>query len=428
MAAHLKQHGLASTTDHDPGTNGTLVGTESNAVVEKSFGTTATADLIVQRTGTGQLTVPLTPSATSDATSKQYVDNLAVTGTTWKELVLVQEQLLSGGSGGILQGLLATVSANLVATDTFVLTDGSTTETWTAVAGAPAAFQFQIGGGASATQTNLVAAINADSALWSAVETTGLDEYFAASPVGQFVIYRTAPSTAADRAYGTLSTATDIQVVEFATGDQDYRDVSGTESDLPGSDPAAKRFGFGRLFATLQQNETHRVAEDNTAFTWDADDSTWQNTDTGSAVTEGDGIDVTANKISTDVAVKATTAGQYGAIVNNRTADATGTAGADAGYLAVQTDNSTLEVNASNQLAIKAGSNLATFVGFGSWSSTASPDKEPDLTELNAFFGSGAAGIGNWGFMVEGGPSTGSSNTFLAYKKADGVYHLVEMA
>ena len=442
--SHLKKHAINEVLDHGPGTNGTLLGTESNAVAEKAFGTAATANLIVQRSGSGQITVPTTPVAAGDATSKQYVDQAIVSGVTWKELVLAPEQLLNGGSGGILQGLLGTFTAVGTAADQFVLSDGTTTEPFTAVAGAPAAFQYQIGGSAAATLANLVAAINADSTLWSAVQTAGLDAYFSATNDPQFVVYRTLVSAAADRAYGVLTTQADIQVVAFAAGDQDYRESSGTQTSLPSTDPATKTFGFGRaLAAPIQTGDTHRVANDNTAYTWDGDDLLWQNTDTGSSVTEGNGIDVTAGKISTDVAT-ATVAGQYGGLVNTRTSDGTGAAGADAGYNAVQTDNVTLEVNASNQLAIKGGSVLDQLKATAVWESETSPDKEPTLAELNGALGTAAGDIGNFSIFAErstalgqilsagGAGGVGSTSSFWALKIANAGaltdYHLVEMA
>jgi hypothetical protein len=439
---HLRKHAI-NATDHEAGTNGTLLGTETNAVVEKAFGTAATADLIVQRSGTGQVSVPSTPVAAGDATSKEYVDSQIVSGVTWKELVLAPEQLLNGASGGILQGLLATIAVNLAAADTFILTDGTTTETFSAVAGAPAAFQFQVGGSASATLTNLVAAINADSTLWSAVETTGLDAYFSGTNDPQFVVYRTAISTAADRVYGVIANAqADVQVVEFASGDQDYRESSGTQSDLPAADPTAKRFGFGRAEVAINTGDTHRVADDNTAFTWDGDDQVWQNTDTGSAVTEGDGIDVTAGKISTDVAT-ATSAQQFGAVVNNRNSDGSGAGAADAGNLAVQTDNATLEVNASNQIAIKAGTVLDQLQATAVWESETSPDRSPTLAEFNAALGTAAGDIGHFAILAErstalgqilsagGAGGVGSTSSFWALKVANAGalsdYQFVEM-
>jgi hypothetical protein len=447
MTAHLKQHDLNSTADHAPGTNGTLLGTESNAVAEKAFGTSATGDAIVQRGASGQVTLPAAdPVADTDAASKGYVDAQIVSGVTWKELVLAPEQLLNGASGGILQAILATLTANLTAADTFIVSDGATVETWTAVAGAPAAFQFQIGGSASATLTNLVAAINADSTLWSAVETSGLDAYFTGLGDPQLVIYRTAvPGGAAnDRVYGTLAGSQgNIRVVEFATGDQDYREQSGSESDLPSGDPAAKRFGFGRAEASINTGDTHRVANDNTASTWDGDDQVWQQTSTSGATSEGDGIDVTGGKVSTDVST-ATAEQQFGGLVNTRNADGSGAAAADAGHNAIQTDFGDLAVNASNQLAIKAGSRLDLMVAQSVWESETSPDKSPTLSELNSALGTAAGDIGNFGILVErstalgqqlsagGAGGVGSTSSFWALKVANAGaladYQLVEMS
>lgn len=441
-ATHLKEHSLISIDDHVltgeanptgmaanqvPATNGTNTG-----LIAKSFGTAATGNNLVERQANGHITLPAgDPVVATDATSKAYVDSKVVTGVTWKELVLVQQQLLNGASGGILQGILAAIATNPTNGDTFVITDGTTTETFTFLTSPVGAFDVQIGGDAATTSANLVSQINTDSTLWSSIGTTGLDPYFTGANDPQFVVYRTAISSAADRVYGTLTATNGIQVVEFATGTQDYRESSGTQSDLPASDPGAKRFGFGRAQASVQVGDTHRVAEDNTAFTWDGDDTLWQNTDSGGTVTAGDGIDVTGGKVSANTATAAG-AQQFGGLVKNRTSDGSATAAADQGYLAVQTDNVDLEVNASNQVAIKSGSRLDTFQGFGSWASGAAADKSPDLTELNTFFGVGATGQGQWGYLVEDGTSVGSTSTFLVYKKgaANALtdYQMVELA
>jgi hypothetical protein len=419
MAAHLKQHGLADTANHDPGTNNTVVGTVGGAVIEKAFGTSAAGSTLVEREASGAVTLPAAnPVNPTDAASKGYVDEQIVSGVTWKELVLAAEQLLSGGSGAILQGILGAIQTNPSNGDTFIVTDGTVTETFTFLATPLGAFDVQIGGDAAATTTNLVSQINTDSTLWSAVETSGLDTYFAGNHDPSFVVYRTAYSANADRVYGTLTAPTGIKIVEFATGTQDYRDTSGTESDLPGSDPAAKRFGFGRAFASLSVGDTHRVAEDNTAYTWDGDDQVWQQTSSGGAVTAGDGIDVTGGKISTKVA---TTAGaatqQYGGLVNDRTSDGTGAAAADQGYNAVKTDNVFISVlQASNALTLIGA--LTQFKGFGSWTSSSPADREPTLAEYQALLGTTAGDINNFGFLLESGGG-GQVTTFLAIKKAN---------
>lgn len=431
--AHFKEHALNSTEDHSPGTNGTLVGTESNALVEKAFGTSAAADLIVQRKNDGNITVPTTPSSPTDAASKGYVDDKVTAGVTWKEIVLVPEQLINGGSGGIAQAILLALAANLQAGDTLVLTDGVNTETFTAVAGVPAANQFQVGGSTSVTLQNLVNSINANSAFWSAQYTTGLDSYFAGSLDPQAVIYKDAPSNTNDRLYGTIANGqADVKVVAFNSGN-DYSQNSAVETDLPSADPGAKRFGFYRLFASLIVGETHRVANDSTGYTWDGDDQIWQQTSSTQTFTAGDGIDITTGKVSADTVTPAgASTQQYGAIDKRRTADGTGIAAADQGFLAVKTDNVDLAVDqATNSLKIKPQSRLDRFRGFGSWASTSSGDREPTLAELQATLGTTAQDIGNWCFMVES-VGTFRTSTFIAYKKANaGVladYHLVEMS
>ena len=420
--SHLKQHAINETLDHAPGTNGTLLGTESSAVVEKSFGPTASPSLIVQRTATSQITVPVTPVATDDATSKIYVDTKVAEGITWKQIVLTIGQLENGGSGGINQAILGSIVTNPANNDTFVVKNAGTTETFTfKTVLTPLAFEVLIGGSVATTMQNLVTEINTSSVAWDATYDTALDVYFTPNRLSQFVVREKTPSAALNRVYGTIAGGNSfIQIISFNAA-SDYAQFSGTQADLPGADPAAKRFGFSTLFATLVQGETHRISDDNNAWTWDGDDLVWQQSSSSSSTTPGDGIDITA-KVATAVA-----AGQFGGLVNTRTSTGTGTAAADAGFNAVKTDNTTLEINSSNAIAIKAGSNLAKFWGFGDWASTSAADKEPTVAELNTFFGSGATNVGYFGFMVEtnGGFVT---STFMAYKKASGVYHLVEMS
>ena len=399
MSSHRKQHGLAAVADHAPGTNDTVPATESGAVVEKSFGQTAVANQLVERDAGAEIEVPLIPTAANKATSKDYVDATVTTGKTWKELLLTNNQLLSGGTGAVLQGILAVIATNLAVGDTFVLEDGTVTETFTGVAAAPSAFEFIVGGSAAVTQTNLVAAINADSVLWSAVETTGLDDYFSGANDPQFVVYRTAFSANDDRVFGTIAGGlSGIQVVAFDAGDQNYTENAGIQTDLPGSDPAVKRFGFGRTFTALQTGDTHHIANDNTTFSWDGDDDLWQQTSTGSSTTEGDGIDVTAGKVSTDAAT-ATVQRKFGAVSNRAQSDGSAEgAAADAGFLAVRTDDTDLAVSAANELVIKPDSRLDRLKGQVAWDD--SSNDEPTLAELNSGLGTAAGDITNFAIFV----------------------------
>jgi hypothetical protein len=237
--------------------------------------TTVTPNAIVQRTGTSAILVSATPSSTTDATSKFYVDDQVYTG---REDLLVVNQLIAGGSGGISQALLCAIQINIAVGDTFVITDGSTTETFTGVAAAPAAFQFIVGGSASATTTNLVAAITTDSALWDAVVTTSLDNLFTSALDPSFVIYRSLTTFANDRVYGTIAGGQSrIQVLSFSSLPA-YTRTGVSQLNLPSVDGGLKLFGFSRVLASLTPGEHHKIGESLSTYAWDADDQLWRET------------------------------------------------------------------------------------------------------------------------------------------------------
>lgn len=83
-------------------------------------------------------------------------------------------------------------------------------------------------------------------------------------------------------------------------------------------------------------------------------------------VNTGDGIAVSSDRVVTQVAT-AVAAQQYGGLVRTRSSDGSAAGTANQGYLAVQTDNSTLEINSSNQVALQLDS-TQTFVAPVSWS------------------------------------------------------------
>ncbi len=195
----------------------------------------------------------------------------------WKETLLHIDQLVGGGTGGILQGILGDVATQPADGDTLVVTDGTTTETFTFRTTASVAYDVQIGGSADATETNLIAAVNTDSALWSASGASNLGAYFTGTPSTQFVVYRTTPSLADDRIYGTIAGGNSaIQIVEFHSSElQEYSSAAGTQGDMPSADPTVKTFGVGRLYAALRTNETHWVTESIAPYTWDENNDTW---------------------------------------------------------------------------------------------------------------------------------------------------------
>jgi len=92
--AHLKQHLINSVDNHSPGTNGTLLGSESGALAEKAFGTPATGGNIVQRVANGNVVLPGlgTPAVTTQAISVEQAEQLvgaAIQGLTPKGRVEV---------------------------------------------------------------------------------------------------------------------------------------------------------------------------------------------------------------------------------------------------------------------------------------------------------------------------------------------------
>ncbi len=211
------------------------------------------------------------------------------TGQPGTETVLVSQQLLAGATGAVLPAMIASVVTNPTAGDTFAVKSNTVTETYRFVAATnDAGTRYPDAGGvydsgsggtahevirgatAAATQTALVARINASSNLISAVEVTGLSEYLSGTPTTVAVLYAktftTSPSTL--RVYGSLTAVAGIQVVSFA-GPSDYLPTSGTQANLPAADPAARRFGFGRVTASLNATEQHPIASlNNTSYAW----------------------------------------------------------------------------------------------------------------------------------------------------------------
>lgn len=192
-----------------------------------------------------------------------------------REVILHSEQLLPGASGGVLQAILGSVGTlPTVDDDSFSITDGAATHTWTFKAARGGENEVAIGDSAAETQTNLVAAIVADSALWTAVETNYLGRFFATNPSKQMLIHRRAISGNNDRVFADLTTANAIKIVSFNIGGYGRQDS--TEANAPATDPAVKTFGFERDISDLSAGEKHHVLEDSLTYAFNADSNTWR--------------------------------------------------------------------------------------------------------------------------------------------------------
>jgi hypothetical protein len=74
--AHAKKHAINDINNHNPGTNGNVIGTVAGAVAQVPFSQSATVSTIAQRDGSGDVIVPGIPSSGGAATSRDYVTSV----------------------------------------------------------------------------------------------------------------------------------------------------------------------------------------------------------------------------------------------------------------------------------------------------------------------------------------------------------------
>ncbi|MGD9729035.1 MAG: hypothetical protein AB7V39_22005, partial [Nitrospiraceae bacterium] len=299
-------------------------------------------DDIQMGSGKEVLGLPITPSGPTAAASKAYVDMAVAGGASWKETLLTALQLDSVNNG-IAQGAAFYLINTAQLGDTFTISDGGTTETWTfaAVTGVnmPA-----IGASALDSMTDLVARINTDSTTWSAFLGTTLQGI---NPAGNVVlVWRKVPTAVpTDRIYGVFFTAADAQYVDYG-GSSDY--LSSTAANLPAADPATANFGFGRIQADLSPNEAHLVRLEDSAYIWNEDNTTWQ---------------LSAGSISL------ATSGPGGGTIGQSTFDEDFALQVVAGAARVRVDGSTINFDGFGQLTVAGGA--VPFATSGSGGATA---------------------------------------------------------
>jgi hypothetical protein len=235
------------------------------------------------------------PVSDNDAANKTWVEQQVTQGRTWKEVLLCNQQLISGD--GVASAIAIVLTANPAVSDDIEFEDGTVTETYVFKAAEAVAFDVdQSAGTAAAAQTALAAAINADSAEYSAVETAEL-ESIAASVL---LVWRkdAAVTSVETRCFSNVEVNDAIDIVNFF-GEYDYSKKALTA--LPTSDPATRNFGFERLKSALTVGESHAVRLQDYVYAWDEDDDIWNQTTTSGVYTGGDGVAITGNSIAVDL-------------------------------------------------------------------------------------------------------------------------------
>ena len=285
---------------------------------------------------TGAYVSVKTPASPSHATTKAYVDQLAITGGTVKEAILSDHQLKNGaGVAGILAAEVVYFNTVPVINDTIVITNGTTTETYTFVAARSIAFQVTIAAGDPVTtMNNLYSAINTDSVAWiSDWAVAGLD---AINTIGVVIVIEAnaASGVAPSRIYGTWATQANCSVVTYNTAPE-YR-TSQASSTLPTTDPAAGRFGIRKAIADLVDGEIHDCLETDTLRSWHPDTWTWLT-------------------LSGSGSLPNATAASGGGILGKVTFNSDLGLDVNSGVAQVKIDNSTIKFNISGQLIADQG-------------------------------------------------------------------------
>jgi len=229
----------------------------------------------INLSGSGKVVGLADGTASGDAVNKGQLDSAVITGGTVKEMLLTEDQL--NDTDGIYAAMALYFAAQPAAGDTVALTDGTNTRTYTFVSnqGAEsAATDVSIESDAATAMQRLVTRMNADAGntWWSSAFTTELDEF---NSGGAVVVWEeaTAAGDSTSRIYGTWATQASFQVIEYG-GDTDYR--GGTVSTASTSDPASGEFGFRSIQSDLIDGEIHFVRVEDTMYSWDDSDNTWQ--------------------------------------------------------------------------------------------------------------------------------------------------------
>jgi len=203
------------------------------------------------------------PIDPNDVPNKQYVDRQF--NRIYQELILNSCQL-DNVNKSINQAISVVMFINMSDGNTFILTDGTNTETYefdddsnVNIGNVP----VTIGLDEIATLNNLSTEINSNSVYWSSIVVNTLDYL----NTDTLIIYRKIQSEPSDndRIYGTLDNQSNIQYVNY-NNENDYSKV--ILDPLPNTDTNIKTFGFGRVSTNLFPFELHISFSENVIYKW----------------------------------------------------------------------------------------------------------------------------------------------------------------
>ncbi len=221
-----------------------------------------------------KITNVASPTQNGDVANKLYVDTSLARLRSWKELLLIPEQL-SNTNKCVLQSTVFYLAGNASIGDTFIITDGITTEVFTFVLSRVNPFEVTLGIDGNASLTNLVNAINLDSVLWQSVLKTNLNSINTIDGYVSIISRKDQLNPSYnDRIFGVFADQSATKTIHF-TNQVDYS--SSLVIQMPSIDPNVKTFGIGRTTFDLVPNETHSVrSEDTKLYIYDSDSMLWQ--------------------------------------------------------------------------------------------------------------------------------------------------------
>lgn len=222
-----------------------------------------------------ELTNMAVGTQTNSAVTKQQMEDAISTaigtGGIVKEAILSTTQLDVTGIGSAGLFFLTGVAAN---GDTFVITNGVDTETYTFTNSTPGPFTPAVGSSAAQSMQNLADNIANNSSVWySEFYPDELDSVNPGGVVFVTTIASTTETVGSSRFYGVFATQSNAFIQRYDS-EIEYK-TTATIQNLESTDPGSGRFGFGRAAADLINGELHFAHAQNYIEAWDNDATNW---------------------------------------------------------------------------------------------------------------------------------------------------------